>query len=368
MRALASGISFRLVAILFLVVGMCLLLPQEAAADPIFQIIGLGGQNSQAYGINNFGAVVGAYGPAAGVGASSDAFVWQGGTLTTLPFYFNPAEAKSSAAFSISDSGYIAGYTGAGGRYHGAIWYKGQLVHHDILSGDFSELTDINNSGVSVGSAYYVGGDFLSLACFSVGTDCTNPAPLPGFGTTLLSLNNSGEMVGASFVYPIGAPAAISYKNGTVTTLFPNAGSTPSVAIAVNNSGSIAGSYDGNAFLLDGGRFIDLGFTVPVDTGRSITFDGNPLAINDWGEVVGGQYIWYGGQLYNVNDLLSANSGWTITEVNGVNDWGQIVGTGIYDGQTEAFIANPVPEPGSITLLVAGLATSLFLLRKQVVT
>jgi uncharacterized membrane protein len=380
MKALASGISFRLVAILFLVVGMCLLLPQKAAADPIFQIIGLGGQNSQAYGINNFGAVVGVFGATNDPYEQILPFLWEDGTFTQLPTQYDPLGRRRGAAFAISDSGYIAGLEGnPSSRYHGAIWQNGQFSQW-LIGGDFSKLDDINNSGEAVGASFTLG----HVISYGIPQGQV-------YADASLGINDAGQIVGFSMLDPSSAPQAILYANGTLTTLFPNSGNVPSAAIAINNRGSIAGMYDGNAFLLDGGRYINLGFSIPDQTtitggtapyltctnpsgGSNCyptlagldTFAGNPLAMNDWGEVVGGQYIWYGGQLYNVNDLLPANSGWTITDVSDVNDWGQIVGTGIYDGQTEAFIANPVPEPGSITLLLAGLTMTLMLMRKRI--
>jgi probable HAF family extracellular repeat protein len=364
MKTSASLLAFRSF-LLLLLAAFSLLLPSGAAADPLFTIIGLGGLNSHAYGINNSGTVVGGYGATSYPFDQQRPFIWQNGALTELPVPDN--SLGRGAAFAISDSGYIAGTTEGGGNdYEGTVWYNGQLLPQRVPGPDYAQLTDINNSGVSVATFDSSSSGFSSGECFAGDMNCIIPPLLPYY-TTLLGINNSGELVGATFNHPTNSQsAAVSYKNGTVTTLFPNAGSTQSVAIAVNNSGSIAGSYDGSAFLLDGGRDINLGFAIPVNTGLSVTWAGNPLAINDWGEVVGDQYIWYGGQLYNVNNLLPANSGWTITEVDGVNNSGQIVGTGIYNGQTEAFIANPVPEPGSITLLVTGLATCLFLLRKRV--
>jgi probable HAF family extracellular repeat protein len=358
MKTSISLLAFR--SFLLLLLAACaLLLPNSAAADPLYTVIGLGGLNSHAYGINNLGEVVGAFAVTDDAYRQILPFLWENGTFIQLPTQFD-SPSRRGAAFAISDDGYIAGIEGDPRSYfHGAIWQDGQFEQW-VIGGDFSKLTDINDAGQAVGYAIHPGGDYWGVCVGCLQGDS-------GYGVGLSGINNAGDIAGDTFVFPGGVPGAVVFDDrGTATQLFPNAGNTPSMALAINNKGDVAGSNDGNAFLLDGGRYINLGFSIPVVKEPSITFTGNPLAMNDWGEVVSGQYIWYGGQLYNVNDLLPTNSGWTITEVNGVNNWGQIVGTGIYNGQTEAFIANPVPEPGSITLLLAGLTMTLMLLHKKV--
>jgi hypothetical protein len=48
----------------------------------------------------------------------------------------------------------------------------------------------------------------------------------------------------------------------------------------------------------------------------------------------------------DLNDLLPPNSGWVLTEANGINDAGQIIGTGIGpDGQQRGFLMEPIPFP-----------------------
>lgn len=43
----------------------------------------------------------------------------------------------------------------------------------------------------------------------------------------------------------------------------------------------------------------------------------------------------------NLNALIPADSGWALTAATAINDAGQIVGTGILDGQTRAFLLTP---------------------------
>ena len=47
------------------------------------------------------------------------------------------------------------------------------------------------------------------------------------------------------------------------------------------------------------------------------------------------------GVFHNLNDLIPRNSGWYLRQANDINDRGQIVGVGILDGETRAFLLTP---------------------------
>ena len=50
-----------------------------------------------------------------------------------------------------------------------------------------------------------------------------------------------------------------------------------------------------------------------------------PSAINDNGVILGGDQIYRGGTLQNLNNLIPAGSGFTIDNATAINDKGQIV-------------------------------------------
>jgi probable HAF family extracellular repeat protein len=80
-------------------------------------------------------------------------------------------------------------------------------------------------------------------------------------------------------------------------------------------------------------------------------------AINDQSQIVGTSYmgdgidvgdafVWEGGVMYDLNALLPANSGWErVVAANDINDNSQIVGWGVKNGQTHAFL---VSDPDGI--------------------
>jgi hypothetical protein len=59
-----------------------------------------------------------------------------------------------------------------------------------------------------------------------------------------------------------------------------------------------------------------------------------------------------------LNTLLDPLSGWSLSVATAINDAGQIVGAGMLEGQTHAFLLTPVPEPSAF-LLIAMAATAL---------
>jgi probable HAF family extracellular repeat protein len=143
-------------------------------------------------------------------------------------------------------------------------------------------------------------------------------------------------------------------------------GGNNSYANAINSSGevvgeaSLANGYD-NAFLAVGAMMTDLG---TLGGGNSYAY-----GINDSGTVVGystvadgdpNAFIYLNGAMVDLNSLIPSGSGWDLLEAYGINSAGQIVGEGMFDGQSHAFLLDPeqgfsaqasggqaVPEPGS---------------------
>jgi probable HAF family extracellular repeat protein len=52
----------------------------------------------------------------------------------------------------------------------------------------------------------------------------------------------------------------------------------------------------------------------------------------------GGAWLWQNGVMTDLNTLLPANSGWVLSEADGINDSQQIVGQGIINGQNHAYV------------------------------
>jgi hypothetical protein len=83
-------------------------------------------------------------------------------------------------------------------------------------------------------------------------------------------------------------------------------------------------------------------------------------------------FMYVGGVMVDLNQLLPINSGWTIDAAYGINDAGDIVGIGTLGGQTDAFellpasvVATATPEPTSLLMAALGFVAVGALRRKK---
>lgn len=95
-------------------------------------------------------------------------------------------------------------------------------------------------------------------------------------------------------------------------------------------------------------------------------------AINNAGHVVGTsgdssgrpRAFLYDGTIKDLNDLIDNALGWTLTHASDINNSGQITGYGTIGGEEHAFLLTPIPEPGTITLLLCSLASVVIMRRR----
>lgn len=70
-------------------------------------------------------------------------------------------------------------------------------------------------------------------------------------------------------------------------------------------------------------------------------------------------FIYAGGGLRDLNELVRGAAGWLLIEARDINDWGQIVGAGVVNGQTRAFLLTPVSTPSQTIEELAAALTRL---------
>lgn len=350
----------------FLPIATCLLacsLPTEA--DPLFSVVNLGSLGSGASmtaAVNNSSAAVGFVTSPAG---------------DQTPVTFNGqanALGGIGQANGINDTGTIIGTTYTNGSPSVTQWSNGQASNPGGISG---YGTSINNAGEVAGGMLTSNGQLHAFIW--VNGNILDVGALTGtVWSSAYGINSSGEVVGTSMAAAGVGPASAFVSNGTTVTRLGTLGGASSYGMAINATGQATGSSATsqgymNAFLSTSQGMKDLG---TLGGTQSYAY-----GINDLGEVVGYSlladntdhaFIYMGGVLLDLNDLLPANSGWTMDAAYGINDAGDVVGTGTYQGQLYAVelmtsgltglnLSAPldpaaVPEPGALLLTGGGLA------------
>ena len=315
----------------------------------------LGGNSSQAYGVNIHGQVVGSAITATG---AEHAFLYRNGVMTDLGV-LNHGDTFSRA-YGINDSGVVVGQS-LGATSDPFIYADGHMSFVGSLGGNYGSADAINNAGQIVGISAdangvthafrSTGGTMLDLGVLSAAQNYS----------TAHGINSAGDVTGYSQTDAVNYDAFL-YRAGSLQDL-GNAYAN-SRGFSINDAGYIAGDSiinaagDQHAFVWHNGVMTDLG-----TAGAASSVGG---AINNLNEVVGtliydpsdgtknSGFLYSNGVMVDVNTLLPANSGWVLRDAQDVNDIGQIVGFGVIDGQQHAYLLSPVPEPDSWILLGCG--------------
>jgi probable HAF family extracellular repeat protein len=292
--------------------------------------------DSDGYGINSSGQVVGQSGD------MGPPCLFAGGTIQSL--------GGEGIAFAINDNAQIVGQLQT---HSGAtpFLFSSGIMHELAFAGTTSVggfAAAINKSGDVVGQANgvddngtLVNGAFLYSAGLMHNLDSNGIA---------YGINNTGQIAGSfanGFLYSNG----MSQNPGTLPGAFGYTGR------AINDHGEIAGTAqfsDGqHAFIYSAGVMHDLGL-------------GAALGINEHGQAVGYRqfnggvydaFLYSGGSLYDLRDLVAGPPSLTFfREAAAINDAGQVTGTALMEGNAQAFLLTPIPEPSSIALAAFGFA------------
>jgi probable HAF family extracellular repeat protein len=173
------------------------------------------GRNTQAFGINNAGQVVGQYFS----NNATHGFLYSGGTYATLD---DPSSSNVTKAFGINDAGQIVGiYQGAGLESHGFLYSGGNYATvDDPFAADGTVATGINNAGEVVGS--YQDSTARHGFLYNPNSNVFPPyftRDYPSAGETLANgINDAGQIVG-EYEDASGRRHGFFYSGGVYTTL-----------------------------------------------------------------------------------------------------------------------------------------------------
>jgi probable HAF family extracellular repeat protein len=287
----------------------------------------LGGNQSTANTINDFGQVVGA-------------------SLTTTP---DPFANDLLAACQLCSGGTFAFnfvYAPGATETHAYIWQNGFMRDLSTLGGPDSSAWINNNRGEVAGES------FVSfVANPSTGVPTVDPffwspedgkmTDLGGLGGTYgfpIWLNNRGQVVGASNLPGDGTEHPFIWSKSTGMQDIGTLGGTFGHPDWINDAGEVVGfaflqgDAVGHGFLWRNGVMTDLG-TIGTD------LDSEGGSINSQGQVAGtsftfGQgnlhgFLWEnGGPLVDLNTLVLPGTTMTVTAALLINDHGEIACTG----------------------------------------
>ena len=230
-----------------------------------------------------------------------------------------------------------------------------------------TEVNGINNSGEIVGNYHPVGGGWQGFS-YSGGVFSSVNA-FGGSYNIPYGVSNNGEIVGT--VGDFTAVQGYLYSGGVFTAIdaapYP---ANDTIANGVNSSGAIVGISGSSGSGVLNSSFLDMGgvFTPIAMPGELVTF---ASGINDAGMIVGGAsndgFATGPGFIDNHGVFTAINfPGATSTVLAGINNLDQIVGQYVdQNGNIEAFVATPVPEPASWAMMMLGCLGAGLALRRR---
>lgn len=335
----------------------------------------LGGATSTACGVNDRGQVTG---KSARANGQLHAFLWQGGVMTDLGTLPN---LQFSEARAINNRGQVVGDSTLNGNppFNAALWENGGVTALGALPGGTRSFAiGINNRGQVVGGARTAGNLLVHAFLWQDGEMQDLGILHPNDKQSVArAINNRDQVVGNSSLVIADPPPppnrAFLWQAGGMTDL-GTLGGNWAIAFDINDHGQVVGgsfTSDGgvHGFLSHDGAIINLGAlggttnssqpaltascNLPTHFGSLGTTFSLANGINNRGQVVGRStapngedhaFIWCDGVMLDLNDQISGGSGWILIEAESINGAGQIVGYGIANGQTHAFLLTPIED------------------------
>jgi probable HAF family extracellular repeat protein len=243
--------------------------------------------------------------------------------------------ATSAGMQNIGNNDIASGINGPGeavgtlnNNQEAALWSGGHWTGLGTLGGGASDGTGINDNGQAVGMSSII-------------------AP-PGYNTA------------HAFLWTPTTAGATKGRMSDLGALNSNPGADNSVAFAVNGQGVVTGYSEiavsrwDHAFVWtpsspngSSGTMIDLGSLDAYSYGYGINSSGTVVGTSDDGQGGSHAVLWQKGAtgyaIADLNGLIPAGSGWVLTVASAINDSGAIVGSGVVNGQTHAFLLTPTP-------------------------
>ncbi len=336
-----------------------------AVAQPSFTGLGDlpgGAVASQAHGVSADGRVVA--GSANGTLGSTVAYTWTRETgMVALPPFGGPAGIYRGQAIS-GDGRTVVGLADSPDGYRAAKWQDGVGPTH-LPGASFQSTT----WSVSHDGSVIAGRQGSSIAAIWTAEGMTELGTLPGIASSFArAVSADGQVVvGESIGGPGGGAFRWTKAEGLKKIISATNENRMSYALCASPDGSIIGGYGvgpdgpGTAIWTEAGGVTMLGTLPPGITYgyvHEMSADASVLGVNATFSGRGIALLWTPERGHEVFlDMLTQRcgldlTGWHLSEIGGISADGKtIVGTGVHNGFTEAFVA-VIPAPGVVTPFV----------------
>jgi probable HAF family extracellular repeat protein len=324
-------------------------------------------QSCYATGVNDHGDVAGYCAEYIDGRLRHVAFIW---TPTTGMNSLGTGGVTGSLGLAINNARQVVGYTyddtNPWGSTQAFLYGNGQFERLKTPLASYSVGFSINNAGVITGSH----DDDVMLYDHGTLTDVGRLGPFRIEGR---GINDQGDVVGLGTIDGQGTEHAFLFSNGELKDL-GGLGGKNSHAYGINNLGQIVGMAETTELGEDDRPFYHAAFFGDgsvADISPPNSDYSNAFAINDRGWIVGSYrsrddywstFLYMNGKALDLQRSLVSSSDWSLFDVSDINDHGQIVGSAVGPGNRGyAVLLTPIPEPGSIQLLILSFATALAL-------
>jgi probable HAF family extracellular repeat protein len=250
-----------------------------------------GGNWSEATGINDSGQIVGMGDNARG---ANRALLWDGSVqdLGTLG-------GDESEAYAIDNNGDVVGSAWLSGNSgpHAFMWTNGTMRDLGNLGGNISRAHAINDAGTIVGSSLLPDMKTIHAVMWQSGV-IQDLGSLAGYPfSEARGINSAGQIVGQAWTAPgprghPGPSRAVVWDGGTIRDL-GTLGGQRSMAAAIDDAGQVVGQAQGadgtlRGFVWDNGTMYDVNSLIPLDSGWTLS---PPTTITYDGLIVGGGVV-----------------------------------------------------------------------------
>ncbi len=340
-----SRLRFSLIAAGILCLALAYTSSTVAQTYTITDIGTLGGKDSVALSINDFGEVV-------GYSRTADGEVHAFRFFRDALFDLSTLGGKESYAYVITNSGILLGDSKTpDGTLRPFMGAPNSPLFNLGDSHLFSSARGANDQGQVVGFRLITDehGQQHKRAYLYTTNRTIDLGTFGGKQSDATAVNDAGQVVGHLYTeYHDGYKRAVLYHGGKVVEIGTFGGNV-SIGVAINTMGQVVGyaelsGGDQRAFLYSHGKMTNLGTLVGGT--QSFAYD-----IDERGRVVGASdskdsplhaVIYSVGLIQDLNKLIPADTGWLLTEAKGINESGQIVGYGFINGERRAFLLTPV--------------------------